>query len=110
MTLVAYLIALTTPPSIFALATQYAFAGYAALTPLLVAALFWRGSTKWGALATALWSGAAVLGVAAIQNAVPAPPPGQEVAVLSIGGLDLVTRVAERDDGRWDFSRSCRSR
>ena len=93
VTLVAYLIALTTPPSIFALATQYAFAGYAALTPLLVAALFWRGSTKWGAFATAAWSGAAVLGVAAIQNTVPPPPPGLEIAVLSIGGVDLVTRV-----------------
>ena len=93
VTVVAYLIALTMPPSIFALATQYAFAGYAALTPLLVAALFWRGSTKWGALATAVWAGAAVLGVAAIQNGVAAPPPGQQVVVFSIGGLDLVTRV-----------------
>jgi solute:Na+ symporter, SSS family len=94
VTLVAYLLALSTPPSIFALATQYAFAGYAGLTPLLVAALFWRGSTKWGALATTVWSGAAVLGVAAVQNMVPAPPPGQEVAVLSVAGIDLVTRVA----------------
>ena len=94
VTLVAYLVALTMPPSIFALATQYAFAGYAALTPLLVAALFWRRSTKWGALASAVWSGAAVLGVALIQNAVPAPPPGQEVVVLSIAGLDLITRVS----------------
>ena len=94
VTLVAYLVALTMPPSIFALATQYAFAGYAAMTPLLVAALFWRRSTKWGALASAVWSGAAVLGVALIQNAVPAPPPGQEVVVLSIAGLDLITRVS----------------
>ena len=94
VTVVAYLVALTTPPSIFALATQYAFAGYAALTPLLVAALFWRGSTKWGALATTVWSGLAVLGVAVVQNAVPAPPPGQEVAVLSVGSLDLITRVS----------------
>jgi SSS family solute:Na+ symporter len=94
VTLTAYLVALTTPPSIFALATQYAFAGYAALTPLLVAALFWRRSTKWGALASAAWSGAAVLGVALIQNVVPAPPPGQEVAVVSVAGLDLITRVS----------------
>ena len=40
------------PQSIFDVATQYAFAGYAALSPLLVAALFWKGSTRWGALAT----------------------------------------------------------
>jgi solute:Na+ symporter, SSS family len=94
VTVVAYAIALSAPPSIFALATQYAFAGYAALTPLLVAALFWRGSTRWGALASALWSGGAVLAVAALQSAVPAPPPGQAVVVLAIGSLDVVTRIA----------------
>jgi SSS family solute:Na+ symporter len=93
LTLVAYVISLTTPPSIFALATQYAFAGYAGLAPLLVAALFWRGSTKWGALAATLWCAAAVVGVAIVQNLVPPPPPGQAVAIVSIGGLDLVTRV-----------------
>ena len=52
------------PQSIFDVATQYAFAGYSALSPLLVAALFWRGSTKWGALASTLWTAAAVLAVA----------------------------------------------
>ena len=36
------------PQSIFDIATQYAFAGYAALAPLLVAALFWKGSTEVG--------------------------------------------------------------
>ena len=46
------MIALRLPESIFALAIQYAFSGYAALSPLLVAALFWSGSTKWGALAS----------------------------------------------------------
>ncbi len=52
VTAVAYLIALRIPQSIFDVATQYAFAGYAALAPLLVAALFWKNSTSWGALAT----------------------------------------------------------
>jgi SSS family solute:Na+ symporter len=94
VTVVAYAIALSAPPSIFALATQYAFAGYAALTPLLVAALFWRGSTKWGALASAVWAGAAVLAVAILQRAISAPPPGEAVSVLELGGVSLVTRVA----------------
>ena len=48
VTVVAYVIALRVPQSIFDLATQYAFAGYSALSPLLVAALFWRGSTQVG--------------------------------------------------------------
>ena len=58
ITVVAYLIALRMPQSIFDVATQYAFAGYSALSPLLVAALFWRRSTKWGALASTVWTAA----------------------------------------------------
>jgi len=94
LTVVAYLIALAVPQSIFDIATQYAFAGYSALSPLLVAALFWKGSTRWGALAAAVWTAAAVLAVAVLQSVVPAPPPGAAVAVLTIGGVEVVTRAA----------------
>jgi SSS family solute:Na+ symporter len=94
LTLVSYAIALRAPQSIFEVATQYAFAGYAALSPLLVAALFWRGSTKWGALASAVWVALAVLSVAVIQQAIPPPPPGPGVPVWSAYGLDIVTRGA----------------
>ena len=61
LTIAAYCIALQAPQSIFDLAVQYAFSGYAALSPLLVAALFWKRSTKWGALAVTLWVAAAVI-------------------------------------------------
>ena len=40
LTIIAYTIALKFPQSIFELAVQYGFSGYAALSPLLVAALF----------------------------------------------------------------------
>ncbi len=93
-TLVAYLIALRMPQSIFEVATQYAFAGFAALTPLLVAALFWKGSTKWGALASTMWTAAAVLAVAVLQAMVPAPPPGGAVPILSVGGFEVIVRGA----------------
>ena len=92
LTVVAYVVALQLPQSIFAIATQYAFAGYAALTPLLVAALFWRNSTKWGALASTCWTAAAVLGVAACQTLIPAPLPGSHVVVLSILDVEVITR------------------
>jgi SSS family solute:Na+ symporter len=94
LTVVAYLAALRAPESIFSLAIQYAFTGFAALSPLLVAALFWRGSTKWGALATSLWVAAAVVAVAVFQAAVPSPPPGPPVVVARLGGLDLLARTA----------------
>ena len=94
VTAVAYFVALSVPQSIFDIATQYAFAGYSALSPLLVAALFWKGSTRWGALAATVWTAAAVLAIAVLQSVVPAPPPGAAVQVLTIGGVDLVSRGA----------------
>lgn len=94
LTVVAYAIAMTTPTSIFSVATQYAFAGYAALAPLLVAALYWNRSTKWGALASTLWTAAAVAFVAFVQTTIPAPPPASPVTVLALGGVDLITRAA----------------
>jgi SSS family solute:Na+ symporter len=73
---------------------QYAFSGYSALAPLLVAALFWQRSTKWGALASTLWTAASVAAVAIFQDVVPAPPPGPPVVVWEAGGLDLLARTA----------------
>jgi solute:Na+ symporter, SSS family len=93
LTIVAYSIALTAPQSIFDIASQYAFAGYSALSPLLVAALFWKRSTKWGALAVTLWTAGCVAAVAILQATVPAPPPGAAVTIWSAGGVDVITRI-----------------
>jgi SSS family solute:Na+ symporter len=94
LTIVAYSIAMTAPQSIFDIASQYAFAGYSALSPLLIAALFWQKSTKWGALAVAVWTAAAVAGVAILQATVPAPGPGSAVTVWAVGGVDVIARIA----------------
>src|SRR4030095_10584614 len=74
-------------------AMQYAFSGYAALSPLLVAALFWKGSTKWGALASTLWVAAAVVAVAIFQHNVPARAPGPSTVIWSLGGAEVLTRT-----------------
>jgi SSS family solute:Na+ symporter len=96
ITIVAYAIAMRVPQSIFDIATQYAFAGYSALSPLLVAAIFWKRSTKWGALASTLWTAAAVVAVAVIQQSISAPPPGAPpVPVWSAFGADIITRAAQ---------------
>ena len=105
LTIVAYVIALQMPQSIFDIATQYAFAGYAALSPLLVAALFWRGSTKWGALASTLWTAAAVAAVAVVQSTIPAPPPGAAVTILLVGGIGHHHARVDRYDGVRTFAR-----
>jgi Na+/proline symporter len=88
LTVAAYLIALRMPAPIFDLAVQYGFTGYAALSPLLIAALFWRGSTKWGALASTAVAAAAVLGTAYFQWTVTSPR-----VVWSVGGWDVLART-----------------
>ena len=93
---VAYLVALRAPETIFELAIQYGFSGFASLSPLLVAALFWKGSTKWGALATTLWTASAVVAVAVFQHFVPAPAPGPNSAIIfgAIGNWHVIARTA----------------
>jgi SSS family solute:Na+ symporter len=93
LTVVAYLIALQAPESIFSLAIQYAFTGFAALSPLLVAALFWKGSTRWGALASTLWVAFGVGAVAVFQAMVPAPAPGPQTVVWRVFGLEALART-----------------
>ena len=93
ITVVAYAVALRAPETIFELAIQYAFSGFAALSPLLVAALFWKGSTKWGALASTVWSASAVIAVALFQHAVPAPAPGPATVIWSLGATEVLART-----------------
>jgi SSS family solute:Na+ symporter len=88
LTVVAYAIALKFPQPIFDLAVQYAFSGYSAMMPLLVAALFWKRSTKWGALASALWAASSVTAVAVFQSVVTTPK-----IVWSIGGVEVLART-----------------
>ena len=90
---IAYVIALNVPPGIFGLAVQYAFSGFASMLPLLVAALFWRGSTKWGALAVVIWTAATMAGVALLQAVIPAPPPGVTIPVWTVGSAEIITRT-----------------
>ncbi|MCM3872940.1 MAG: sodium:solute symporter family protein [Pyrinomonadaceae bacterium] len=93
ITLVAYAVALRAPETIFELAIQYAFSGFAALSPLLVAALFWKGSTKWGALAVTVWTALAVIAVAIFQHSIPAPAPGPPTIFWSLGGTEALSRT-----------------
>ncbi|HSF25034.1 MAG TPA: sodium:solute symporter family protein [Blastocatellia bacterium] len=93
ITIFAYAVALEAPHNIFDLAVQYAFSGYAALSPLLVAALFWKKSTKWGALASTIWAALAVAAVALFQYIVPAPAPGPPMVALSVAGIEVLSRT-----------------
>ncbi len=71
ITVAAYLIALKLKEKqgIFEIAVRYAFSGFAALAPVMVAALFWKRSTKWGAVAATLFTAAGLICFAVLQNA-----------------------------------------
>jgi SSS family solute:Na+ symporter len=90
LTLIAYAVAMRAPQGIFDLAVQYAFSGYSALSVLFFAALFWKRSTKWGALAVALWVAFAVAYTATTPGALawfglmPVVPMTLIAAVLMI--------------------------
>ncbi|HSU54055.1 MAG TPA: sodium:solute symporter family protein [Candidatus Dormibacteraeota bacterium] len=70
VTLAAYLIALElkSKQGIFEIAVRYAFSGFAAMAPVMVAALFWKRSTKWGALAATVFVGVCLVYFAVLQN------------------------------------------
>src|SRR6516164_920367 len=84
VTMIAYLIALVTPESIFELAVRFAFSGFAAMSPVMIAALFWKRSTKHGALASTLWVAAWLALTWYVQRASDgiAPKPGQPPVVV----------------------------
>lgn len=97
VTLVAYYIAiqLKDNASIFELAIRFAFSGFAALAPVMLAALFWRRSTKWGALAAALWVTGSMLATYWIYESSSgiAPKPGAAPVQVfpALGNLFLRT-------------------
>jgi solute:Na+ symporter, SSS family len=95
--IVSYILALALEgqKSIFDLAIRFGFSGFAALAPVMLAALFWRRSNKWGALAAVLWVIVSMVFLWWLQlysNGM-APKPGQPpVAVFpDLGGLFLRT-------------------
>ena len=95
ITVAAYFIALALEDKagIFELAIRFAFSGFAAMAPIMLAALFWKRSTKWGALAATLWVLAALLGTWCLHetSASLAPKPGQPLVPIfpELGNLLL---------------------
>ena len=90
LTVLAYVVAMRAPQSIFDLAVQYAFSGDAAFSVLLVAALFWKRSTKWGALAVAVWTAAAVVYTSQVPGALAWGGLMPVVPITLVAGLLMV--------------------
>ena len=97
VTIVAWVIgvALKDSEGIFELAIRFNFSGFAALAPIMLAALFWKRSTKYGALAAALWVAFAMTAMAWLyfQTEAIAPKPGQPAAQIFPALGDLLLRT-----------------
>ncbi|MFM7186681.1 MAG: sodium:solute symporter [Armatimonadota bacterium] len=88
---VSYVIALALKEkaNIFELAIRFAFSGFAALAPVMLAALFWKRSTKWGALAATVWVVGCIFAnwhLTNISEAIAPKPPKRPAASAMRGG------------------------
>ncbi len=102
LTAAAYVIAIGVRnyANIFELAIQYAFSGYASMAPIMLACLFWKRSTKWGALASTLWVAGCLIGSFVLQyhfqDIAPATPAAPPVPIWSIGDIPVLLREYNR--------------
>ncbi len=96
-TVIGYVLALSLKDikSIFDLAVRFGFSGFSALAPVMLAALYWRRSTKWGAFAAAAWVVVVTAALWWMQEASAgiAPKPGQPPVPIfpALGDLFLRT-------------------
>jgi hypothetical protein len=77
VTVIAYFVALhlKARQGIFEIAIRFAFSGFAAMAPVMIAALFWKRSTKYGALASTIFVAATLTLFACLQGKPALPPP-----------------------------------
>ena len=89
VTIIAYLVALylKEKQGIFEIAIRFAFSGFAAMAPVMVAALFWKRSTKWGALASTVFVAATLIISACLQGK-PAAPPASAPKAAAVAAQD----------------------
>jgi solute:Na+ symporter, SSS family len=92
VTLIAYAVALylKEKQGIFEIAIRFAFSGFAAMAPVMIAALFWKRSTKWGALASTLFVAATLIGFAFLQGKPALPSAAAPAKPVAAGGTNKV--------------------
>ncbi|MGP8200278.1 MAG: sodium:solute symporter family protein [Limisphaerales bacterium] len=97
VTVIAWLVALALKEKqgIFEIAIRYAFSGFAAMAPVMVAALFWRRSTKWGALAATIFVAASLIATGFLQGKpVPSPAAAAKLSTNTLATAAVLTNTA----------------
>ena len=94
ITLFAYAVALRAPETIFELAIQYAFSGFAALSPLLIARFVLEGKHEVGrAGGNCLGGRRRWLRWRSFSTSCPRRRPGQRQFIWSVGGTEVISRT-----------------
>lgn len=95
-TIIAYIIAIAVhqAASIFEIAIQFAFSGYASMAPIMLGCLFWRRATCWGVLLSTLWVAACLIVFGYMQATVAAPqtPTAAPIPIWQLGGFNVFIR------------------
>lgn len=93
VTIIAYMVALALKEKqgIFEIAIRYAFSGFAAMAPVMVAALYWKRSTKWGALAATLFVGVSLIATGFLQGKPAAAPTAAPAAAAATPAVSTNT-------------------
>ena len=103
VTIAAYVVALNLKDKqgIFEIAVRYAFSGFSALAPVMIAALFWKRSTKWGALASTLFTAGCLVYFAVLQNT---HQPGEIIWQIGQGkdAIKVLFLNSRGDVGFWN--------
>lgn len=101
ITVVAFIIALNTKANIFELAVRFAFSGFAAMSPVMLAALFWKRSTKVGALFSTLTVAGMLIGGYILSRIYHMPEDAKApFAPIWKSGETLVLSIMKNDDIR----------
>jgi SSS family solute:Na+ symporter len=108
VTVIAYLVALALKDKqgIFEIAVRYAFSGFAAMSPVMVAAMFWRRSTKWGALAATLFVAASLIATGFLQGKPAAATPSTNAPVTAKPKEDIIWQIGQGPDAIKILSRA----
>lgn len=116
VTVIAYIIALElkAKQGIFEIAIRYAFSGFAAMAPVMIAALFWKRSTKWGALAATVFVAITLIGSACLQGTPVRPPAAPKPDASAVTKQtppakpkeDIIWKIGEGPDAIKILSRS----
>ena len=79
---------------------RFAFSGFAAMSPVMLAALFWKRSNKWGALASTIFVAVSIAVVGVLSTKYP---PNSAIVPAGEGAIPWLSLAPNGDVRVWGF-------